>query len=206
MSDAISGATPAHDGYVRVRLSEWARQEGISRLTAYRMLKRGILPVPSECSPTGRWYVLLPPKRTGRTVIYTRASPGPDRATVINNQVAALSEWMAERRQPVFTVIREIANPYSGSLPRLERLLADRLITEIVIDNPAVVGDLWFHLLVASLSAQGRKITAMHGGRQSNQTRKADLQTAIVNLCETLHGPDIGLKAAYRAIAYTDED
>ena len=80
MTGGSSFRAGQYDGLRRVRLSEWARQEGIARITAYRMLQRGILPVPSERSPTGRWYVLLPAKPTGRIALYTRATPGPHQA------------------------------------------------------------------------------------------------------------------------------
>ncbi len=148
------------DGPRRVRLSEWAHREGIARITAYRMLQRGILPVPTEQSPTGRWYVLLPPERLGKTVIYTRATPGPGQIESINRQVAALSEWAADRHRTVFTVVREIADPARHRLSRLERLLADPEITEILIDNPAVVGSGRLSLLTAALAPQGRAIVA----------------------------------------------
>ena len=150
------------DELERVRLSEWARNQGIARLTAYRMLRRGILPVPYERSPTGRWYVLLPRKRHGRTAIYTRAEPGLHRVAEINRQVAALTEWAATHGRRIYTVEREIADPLHDPMPRLGRLLADGQITEIAIHDPGVVGLSHFHLLVAALGSQGRIITAMH--------------------------------------------
>ena len=144
----------------RVRLAEWARQEGISRITAYRMLRRGILPVPFEQSPTGRWYVLLPAKRIGRIAMYTRGSSvshlGP--SSEINEQVMSLSEWATHRRVNIYTVVREIGEPRSGTLPRLELLLADRQITHILIDTPDVLGIGLYRALVAALAPQGRSI------------------------------------------------
>ena len=144
----------------RVRLSEWARQEGISRITAYRMLKRGILPVPFERSPTGRWYVLLPAKRLGRIAMYARGTPGSNigPAIEINNQIAALSDWVTNRRVNIYTVVREIADPAIGSLPRLELLLADHQITHILVESPNVFGLCAYRLMVAALTPQGRSI------------------------------------------------
>ena len=148
------------EGPRRIRLSEWARRQGISRITAYRMVKRGILPVPSERSPTGRWYVLAASRKGNRVAIYACAKPGPTQVNVINNQVASLSEWLAQRQLSVFTVVREIVEPRTGQMPRLERLLSDRQITQIVIDRPETIGIPQFRLLLAALSPQGRMITA----------------------------------------------
>ena len=147
----------------RVRLSEWARQEGISRITAYRMLKKGILPVPHERSPTGRWYVLLPRARAaGRMAAYLRSSPGERQITDLNDQLSSLADWIAHKHVKLFTVVREIADPADGPLPRLERLIADRHITHILIENPALLGTCTYGLLVAALAPQGRTIIAAY--------------------------------------------
>ena len=195
---------PNQDGLQRVRLSEWARDQGISRITAYRMLKRGILPVPSERSPTGRWYVLLPPKRSGRTAIYARATPGPNQIESINSQLTELTEWAASHRRTVFTVVREVADPFLDSLPRLRALLADPQITEIAVHDPAVVGVFHFQLLVAALAPQGRTLTVVRAtDGQAHETRRDDLRSAIIGWCKLIHGPRHGLEAARRAIEYS---
>ena len=190
-----------HGTLVRMRLSEWARQEGISRITAYRMLRRGILPVVSECSPTGRWYVLVPSTRNGRTTAYVRAAPGPQHVAEVNAQVDSLSRWAKRNVDSHFSVVREIANPFTDRLPRLEALVFDPRVTEIVIDNPSVVGDFQFPLLVAALGSQGRKISVLNGQRRRNQLRKADLNIAIARLCVLLHGDEVGVQVARSAIS-----
>ncbi len=189
---AVSG-----DGMQRVRLSQWARDQGISRVTAYRMLQRGILPVPSERSPTGRWYVLVPARRLGRSAIYARATPSDHHVDVINKQVADLSEWAATRHRSIFTVVREIADPLTGQMPRLERLLADVNISEIVVHNPNVLGIGRMSLLVAALAPQGRVITSIHGAKRED----ADLQAALMSLSKMLHGPKTGVEVARRTLS-----
>ena len=182
----------------RVRLSEWARQEGIARITAYRMLKRGILPVPSEKSPTGRWYVLLPEERHERVALYTRAAPGPDHTALINEQIAKLSEWASSRSQPVYLVVREVAAPFLDRMPKLARLLADQQISEIVIENLEVLGHGQYELLVATLAPQGRTITALNQ-RQKKSARNNEVRETIRNLCRLLYGQEAGDRAARRA-------
>ena len=171
------------DDLARVRLSEWARKEGISRITAYRMLQKGILPVPAEQSPTGRWYVLVPRRpRVGRSVIYARAARSRRQADLLNNQIVAVSEWATEHRRDIFTVVMEIANPVTDALPRLERLLANVQITEIIIHNPRIVGVGRYPLLVAALTPQRRFITAVNPAR-----RERDLNRAIDAALDETH-------------------
>ena len=187
-------------GMRRIRLSQWARGEGISRITAYRMLRRGVLPVPAEKSPTGRWYVLVSEARVERMAFYTRATRSPDHALSINDQIAALSEWAAHNRRRVDLVVREVATPHLDPMPKLAQLLADSGITEIVIENPGVVGDLQYRLLVAALAPQGRSITVANTDRRSGFSRRGATRAAIVSLCQRLYGQEAGLKAAQRAL------
>lgn len=192
-------AAPAGRGLRRVRLSAWAREQGIARVTAYRMLRRGILPAPVERSPTGRWYVLLPETSTDRVAFYLRTTRSPNQAAVLNNQLAALSDWATARRSDVSVVVKEVATPFIDRLPKLAALLANREVTEILIENPEVVGESQFHLLVAALAPQGRRLTAMHTERQRVAAGRArDLQAAILSLLRRLYGADKGLAVARR--------
>ncbi len=150
------------DGLRRVRLSEWAREQGISRITAYRMLRRNILPVPTERSPTGRWYVLMPYETAGNTALYARCAPGVNQIKVINQQVDNLTRWAAKHNRHVHTIVREIADPLVSPLPRLERLLSDKGIAEIVVESPRIIGASQFGLLLAALAPQGRLILTIH--------------------------------------------
>ena len=172
-------AGPADDGVRRVRLSAWAEEQGVSRITAYRMLRRGILPVPTERSPTGRWYVLVSTARarTERMAFYTRARQGPDQAHVLNGQIAALLEWAAFQRREVYIVVKEIGAPLTGRLPKLAGLLADPHISEIVVASRDVVGDVAFELLVAALAPQGRRITAVARGRRARPPAARETRT-----------------------------
>ena len=190
-----------HGPLERIRLTEWARREGIARITAYRMLRRGILPVVSERSPTGRWYVYVPSSRVGRTVIYVRAAPGLDPIASLNRQVESVSKWARHRNRSNFTVVRELANPFTDNLPKFEALVADPHVTEIVIDHPWVVGEFQFRLLVAALASQDRSLSVANGTRHQSRHRKVYLQGGIARLCVDLHGRELGLKAARYAIA-----
>ena len=189
-----------HGPLVRIRLAEWARREGIARITAYRMLRRGILPVVSERSPTGRWYVYVPSNEAIRTVIYVRATPGPDQVASLGRQVESLSRWARRKNRSNCTVVREIANPFTDNLPKFEALVADPQVTEIVIDHPWVVGEFQFRLLVAALASQGRSLSVASGTRHQSRDRKVYLHGGIARLCVHLHGRELGLEAARHAI------
>ena len=190
-------------GFQRIRLSEWARREGIARLTAYRMLRRGILPVSAEQSPTGRWYVFVPQQGQvgGRVAFYARASPGLGASAVLNRQIEALAEWASAQRRSAFVVVREVANPFTDRLSKLILLLADSRIRDIVIENVNVVGEAHYQPLVAALAAQGRGII-LTDTRMGGVARARYAREGIHGMCRLLHGPDHAAEAARRAVEY----
>ena len=165
----------------RIRLSEWARSQGIARLTAYRMLRKGILPVPAEQSPTGRWYVLLPPERLGKTVVYARATPGRGAVDAISRQVQAVTEWATLRGRPIFAVVTEVADPLIGPMPKLLRLLSSAENTEILIHNPDVLGIGRMEMVVAALAPHGRAVTAVNK-RPPRNDRRDELYATFASL------------------------
>ncbi len=199
MADYPTNNTYSRSETRRVRLSQWAKEQGISRITAYRMLRRGLLPVPCERSPTGRWYVLLQDQQQGRTAVYARATPGFNQVEIINRQVAELSEWAAQHRRRIFTVVREIAEPLLGPMPRLSMLLADSQVTDIIVTHPLVLGRGQFQLLSAVLSSQGRGITPIQNDLRGWDWR-SEIHASLTKLCILLHGDEKGPKVSARAI------
>ena len=155
MASRTEGDNPAVQ---RLRLSEWARRQGISRLTAYRMLQAGTLPVPAERTPTGRWFVVV--NTESRAAVYARGDSEAD-ADEINEQIASVVGWASSRNLPIYTVIREIADPEQGPLPLLARLLDDQRYTQVLVATPEVVGRRAFELLNAALRRHGRSMVAI---------------------------------------------
>lgn len=64
-----------------MKLSEWARQQGVSYQTAWRWVKDGKMPVPVRQAPSGTWLVEEPAVHaSGRVVAYCRVSSADQKA------------------------------------------------------------------------------------------------------------------------------
>ena len=57
----------------RIPLSRWASEQGVSRMTAWRLASSGALPG-AALSPAGRWVVEVPETGPLRVVSYARVS------------------------------------------------------------------------------------------------------------------------------------
>ena len=176
-------------GMQRIRLSEWATREGVARITAYRMLRRGILPAPTERSPTGRWYVYVP-TTTGKGIaaLYAYAERGKSQSRIINEQMEELTVWAGENRVFDFTSVREIGNPRTSHRPKLARLLADPHVSEIVVTDSAVIGSARFALLAAALTPQRRAIVTVDQARGLSRHRRREAEERFNELLRDLWG------------------
>jgi len=80
-----------------MKLSDWARQQGISYITAWRWFRAGKLPVPARQLPTGTILVEAP-RPEGTTVLYARVSSADqkedlERQVLLKNRVGQRLKW-----------------------------------------------------------------------------------------------------------------
>ena len=77
-----------------MKLSEWARKQGISYKTTWKWYKEGKLPVPTYQTPMGTILVKVSEeKEGGKTAVYARVSSADQRAD-LDRQVARLLEFV----------------------------------------------------------------------------------------------------------------
>ncbi len=70
-----------------MKLPEWAKQEGVHYVTAWRWWRDGKLPVPAHQTPFGTIIVETPEAATELTVVYGRVSSS-DQVRDLDRQVA----------------------------------------------------------------------------------------------------------------------
>jgi putative resolvase len=88
-----------------VKLSDWARQQGISYITAWRGFRAGKLPVPARQLPTGTILVEVPCPE-GITVLYARVSSADQRED-LERQVQRLQAFAQEQGWTEVKVVTE---------------------------------------------------------------------------------------------------
>jgi len=93
-----------------MRLSEWAKAEGVHYQTAWRWFRDGQLPVPAIRTPSGTILVEVPRSSTtgvGRTAVYARVSSHDQRGD-LDRQVARLTEWATAQGMVVSEVVTKL--------------------------------------------------------------------------------------------------
>src|SRR3989344_4376421 len=144
---------------MRIKLSAWARQTGLSFKTAQRWFYTGKMPVPTERTPTGRIMIVLeePVTKDERTVLYARVSSS-DQKDDCERQADRLRTLAAGRGWTNVEVVIEIGSGLNGHRKHLIRLLADPAVRRIVVEHRDRLARFGVEYIEAALRAQGRQV------------------------------------------------
>lgn len=180
-----------------MKLSDWARQQGISYITAWRWFKAGILPVPARQLPTGTILVEVPPPE-GRTVLYARVSSADQKAD-LQRQVERLVAFAREQGWTDFRVVTEIGPGLNGKRKRLLRVLREPTIRRIVVERRDRLARFGFEMLEAALKGAGKEIVVVEEGEVTDDLAQ-DLLEVLTAACGRLYGRRSARKRARRAL------
>ncbi len=169
-----------------VKLSEWARQQDIHYMTAWRWWRGGKLPVPAYQTPSGSVLVTVPAAGAGRTAVYTRVGSSVQ-ASDLDRQVARLTAWATANGHSVEEVITEVGSGLNGRRRKLLRMLADPTITTIVVEHRDRLARVGVEVVRAALTAQGRRIIIVDADETTDDLGR-DMLEVLTSFCARLYG------------------
>jgi putative resolvase len=110
---------------VRLKLTGWARSNGVHLQAAYRWFRERKMPVAAPRLVLGTiWVESAQPQTSGRTVTYARVSSPGQRAD-LDRQVARLTRWATSNGHEVGEVATGVGSGLNGKRPKLRRVLSD---------------------------------------------------------------------------------
>ncbi len=173
----------------RMKLSQYAKQQGISYRTALRWFRAGA--IKGYQAPTGTIIVTEgetpPATRPEQVAIYARVSSAEHQGQ-LERQVARLTEYCAARGYQVAQVVKEIASGASESRPKLLALLKDTAMTRIVVEHRDRLTHFGFYYLQTLLEAQGRQVEVVNLAENDKEDLIADLVALVYSFTARLYG------------------
>ena len=144
-----------------MKLSDYARQIGVTYKTAYHMFKRGELD--AYQLPTGTIIVNKPTTpATGHGVaLYARVSSQEQKADA-QRQLERLRDYAAAKGYQVTTEVVEIASGLNDQRPKFSRLLSDTDMQRILVEHKERATRFGFAYIALLLQAQGRQIEVIN--------------------------------------------
>lgn len=171
-----------------MKLSQYAKQQGISYRTALRWFRDGT--IQGYQAPSGTIIVTEREQVqhiSEKVAIYARVSSSEHREH-LERQAERLSQYCTVRGYQVALVIKEIASGVNDSRPKLLSLLKDTSITRVVVEHRDRLTRFGFHYIDALFSVQGRVIEVVNPAENDKEELVADLASIIYSFCARLYG------------------
>lgn len=191
----------------KVNLTDWARAQGVHPQTAYRWFRLGTLPVPAV--RVNSRSVLVSPdavlaKSTGGLGLYARVSSHDQKAD-LERQVSRLAEWAANAGQRVVRVEAEVGSGMNGTRAKVGRLLADPLVTTVVVEHRDRLGRMNTEMVEAALSAHGRRLVVIDEAEMDDDLVR-DMTEVLTRFCARLYGRRSARNRAEKALRCAAHD
>ena len=176
--------------YQSMKLSTWAKQNGIAYKTAWKMFQAGQLPVRAEQFATGTIVVHSEQPVVQRVVLYGRVSSADQKPDLLR-QMERLRTFSATHGWEIAAEVTDIGSGLNGHRKGVLRLLADPTATHIVVEHRDRLARFGAEMVAASLKATGRQLVVV------NQTEfKDDLVQDFVDVVTCLCARIYGRRAA----------
>src|SRR3981189_454579 len=117
-----------------MKLSEWARGQGVSYRTALNWFHAGTLPVSARQLPTGTIVVEPSAEPSGRAVAYCRVSSAEQRDDV-GRQAGRGAEEAGNRGFTRDATVTGVGSGVTGNRATLGKILADPQVSGIVVEH-----------------------------------------------------------------------
>jgi len=170
-----------------MKLSAWAKKNGLTYKAAWRLFKTGQLPVPAIQLKTGTILVSeLPDSLPARAALYARVS-SHDQKNDAERQMERLRTFAAAKGLPVAEEIIEIGSGLNGRRKKLLKLLADPTITVIVVEHRDRLARFGVELIAAALEASKRQILVMNESECVDDIVQ-DMTDVMTSFCARLYG------------------
>jgi putative resolvase len=181
-----------------MKLSQWAKQQGISYRTAYRWFAEGKLPVEHEQMPTGTIIIKVEPRDDRAAALYACVSSAKQKPE-LNNQIARLAQYASKNGLLVQQTVTEIGSAMNGHRPKLLKLLRDQSIGVIVVEHRDRLIRFGFDYLQAALAAQNRRIMVVDNTQLKDDLVR-EMTEVLTSFCARLYGRRTAANKAKKAL------
>lgn len=183
-----------------MKLSVWAKENGLTYRTAWRMWRDGKLPVPAEQLATGT-VLVHPPKEpvVEAVALYARVSSNDQKAD-LERQLGRLAEYASREKLTVARSVSEVGSGLNGHGTKIMRLLADPTVRVIVVEHRDRLARFGSEYIESALAASGRRLIVVDQTEMKDDLVQ-DMVDVLTSFCAGLYGRRAAKNRAAKAVA-----
>lgn len=170
-----------------MKLSEYAKQQGVTYRTAWQWFKDGS--IKGYQTETGTIIVKestvdhLPLK----VAVYARVSSSENKSN-LDSQAERLTAYCTARGYQIAKVVKEVGSGVNDNRQKLTDLLNDETITLIVVEHKDRLTRFGFNYIETLLGKQGRKIEVINMAENGKEDLMQDLISIIYSFSARMYG------------------
>ncbi len=187
-----------------MKLSVWAKENGVSYRAALNWFHAGTLPVPARQLATGTILVDPPIKETGVVVAYCRVSSHDQKAD-LERQAGRVLTMSTERGIRIDWTVTEIGSGLNGRRTKLRKVLADPKVSTIVVEHRDRLARFGVEYLEAALSAHGPTVVILDDAELRDDLAR-DLTEVLTSMCARLYGRRSAVRRAAAAVSAIENE
>ena len=184
-----------------MKLSEWAKQQGISYRTAWRWFKNNELPVKATQTCTGTILIETPHRQENTTLevaIYARVSSN-DQKKDLERQIARLVCFANDQGWLVSQTVSEIGSGLNGRRSKLMKLLTNQKIQVILVEHRDRLMRFGSEYVESALAAHDRKLIIVDSAELKDDLVQ-DMIEVLTSFCARLYGRRSAKNKAKKAL------
>ncbi len=185
-----------------MKLSTWAKKQGISYKTAWRLWSTGKLPLPAEQLATGTIIVKDPEASyeagPSSVVLYARVSSSEQKQD-LDRQLSRLVEYTTSHGLQVKGAIKEIGSGLNGKRTKLLSILIDPDVRTIAVEHKDRLVRFGFEYMEALLAASGRRIIVVDESEMKEDLVQ-DMIDVLTSFCARLYGRRLAKNRAKKVL------
>jgi len=188
-----------------MKLSAWAKANGLAYQTAWRLWRAGKLPIAAEQLPTGTVIVHPPKAPTVESVAIDARVSSADQKGDLERQLGRLAEYASRERLMVIRSVSEIGCGLNGHRAKIMRLLSDPAVQTIVVEHRDRLARFGSESIAAALAACGRKLVVVDETEMKDDLVQ-DMVDVLTWFCARLYGRRAAKNRAAKALAAAQAD
>lgn len=170
-----------------MKLSDYAKQTGVSYITAYRWFKSG--QIDGYQMETGTIIVTEQDEeiKPQKVAVYARVSSSENKAN-LDSQADRLVAYCAAKGWQVSQVVKEVGSGVNDTRPKVVKLLQDDSITLLVVEHKDRLTRFGFNYIETLLETQGRRIEVVNLADNGREDLMQDLVSIIYSFSARMYG------------------
>ena len=167
-----------------MKLSDYAKQQGISYRTAHRMWKRGELKGRQLSTGTILIDTLSPVEGV---IIYARVSSAENKSN-LDSQALRVERYCVARGYRIVGIVKEIGSGVNDNRKKLVKMLQRDDYHLIVCEHKDRLTRVGFNYIKVLLNSQGKEVEVINEAREEKEDLMQDFISIITSFCARIYG------------------